>query len=712
MASKNTVHIIFHAHLDPLWLWNWQAGVDEALATVRSACDRLAAHPALKFSQGEAWVYRQVEMLDSALFARVREFVRQGRWEILGGWWTQPDCNFPDELGFRRQIEAGCRYFQEHFGEFPAIGFNPDSFGHSAALPGLMREYGQSRYVFMRPQPHEMTLPARIFRWRGYEDGPEVTVFRIHETYCPREITADFLRGCCRDLPEGVEETACFCGVGDHGGGPTEELIAQVERLQKELSEEMEIRFSTAREFFAALEGRGDRLPLVTGELQFHSIGCYSVHRESKTALVRATNRLRQMETMLEDSAAATEEVRDRLARHWQNVVFHQFHDTLGGTCIPSAYRLVVNQLGGAEAFAEEWMALELRRRLTALPSAGGQRLLFYNASEHPLDGWVEAEPWLGHLVWQPDWNVVDEQGNPVRFQRLRCEALVESFSTRLAVRLNAAPGSLRVLTLKTGDGPAPVFPDGKTEGLQGDARSLRNLCGAAISFAPGRMTVGNREFALPELVSYPDPSDTWSHGMSHYAETGEERPVWESPRLVEEGPFLREVLQEGRIGESRLLRIFRIASEHSRVEMRLRVEWQERNRILKLVLPYPGAGDTRTDGICAGSLERPQDGWERPVQRWTRLPLAGETPEELAIVCPDVFALDATTERVRLTLLRSCQLAHHDPAPGGRADVRFSDRGEHDFRFLFSVGEHTGNDLDQRAYALLRPVLYADLTR
>ena len=35
-----TIHMVANAHLDPVWLWPWQTGADEALATCRSACDR------------------------------------------------------------------------------------------------------------------------------------------------------------------------------------------------------------------------------------------------------------------------------------------------------------------------------------------------------------------------------------------------------------------------------------------------------------------------------------------------------------------------------------------------------------------------------------------------------------------------------------------------------------------------------------------------
>jgi alpha-mannosidase len=153
-----SVHVIFNAHLDPVWVWPWQSGLDAALATCRSACDRLDANPDVVFSRGEAWVYQQIEDLDPALFARIRRHVEAGRWEIVGGWWIQPDCNLPNGFAFERQIALGLDYFREKFGTAPRIAYNVDSFGHSAALPGLMRAAGQDRYVMMRPQHHEMNL--------------------------------------------------------------------------------------------------------------------------------------------------------------------------------------------------------------------------------------------------------------------------------------------------------------------------------------------------------------------------------------------------------------------------------------------------------------------------------------------------------------------------------------------------------------------------
>ena len=86
--------------------------MDEVLATCRSACARLDAHPDLVFARGEAWAYDVVERTDPELFARIRAHIAAGRWEVVGGWWVQPECNLPTAHGLRRQIEAGRDYFE------------------------------------------------------------------------------------------------------------------------------------------------------------------------------------------------------------------------------------------------------------------------------------------------------------------------------------------------------------------------------------------------------------------------------------------------------------------------------------------------------------------------------------------------------------------------------------------------------------------------
>jgi alpha-mannosidase len=662
-----TVHLIFNAHLDPIWLWPWQASIDEALATCRSACDRLDAHPDLVFTRGEAWVYDIVERTDPALFERIRGHIARGAWEIVGGWWIQPDCNGPSGWGLARQIDLGKQYFLDRFGFFPRSAYNVDSFGHAAALPGLMRAAGQDSYVMMRPQEHELELPSRVFRWRGYEDGPQVTVFRISRGYCHGVLSPELVTAALEALPEGLGHTMVFAGVGDHGGGPTERQIQWV-RDHIDAVEGCHLQFSSVQRFFDAIAADIPSLPLVTGELQHHAIGCYTVHRAVKTGVRRGEHLLRQAEIV---------DLTADLTAAWRKVCFNQFHDTYGGTCLPTAYVQVADQLGAACAEADERLQIGFRQSLGDLPDDPLQRIVAFNASDAAFDDWVEFEPWLSWRGWPAGTALLNEAGQPAPYQVLHQEAMSGGL-TRLLFRLKAPAGGRRVLRIDREAGwSAPPA-----------------LAAPAIGAGLG---------VRLELLE--DRSDTWSHGIDRYAAEPAAQPYWRAPVTIESGPLLTAVEQAGLIGGSRLRAEWRRYAGAAFTELRLKVQWAETHKLLKLTVPLSGEPTERLDGVMGGSLTRAADGKERPLRDWT---VAGG----VGVVCPDVFALDGDGQRLRFTLLRAAYLAHHDPQPVDRPLATVSDQGEHLFRFRFYDSGADPAVLEADALALQRPLLLADLTR
>jgi alpha-mannosidase len=177
-----TLHMIGNAHLDPVWLWQWPEGLQEAKATFRSALDRLDESADFVFTSSSAAIYKWVEENAPDLFAEIRERVAEGRWQIAGGWWIQPDCNLPGGESYVRQGLYGQRYFREKFGVTATVGYDVDSFGHHGMLPQIVAKMGMDSYVFMRPQEHEKELPGRLFWWEA-DDGSRVLTFRIAYAY-------------------------------------------------------------------------------------------------------------------------------------------------------------------------------------------------------------------------------------------------------------------------------------------------------------------------------------------------------------------------------------------------------------------------------------------------------------------------------------------------------------------------------------------------
>jgi alpha-mannosidase len=182
-SNRKVIHLIGYSHIDAAWLWPWTDGVDAALDTFRSALNRIEETPGFCYSHSSSAHYKWVERADPALFAAIKERIRQGRWEVVGGWPVEPDCNIPSTESFVRHCLYGKDYCRRQLGVDVRIATNPDSFGHAAGLPTILKSAGYGYYAFMRPQEHEMHLPY-LFWWEG-PDGSRILTLRIWKDYDP-----------------------------------------------------------------------------------------------------------------------------------------------------------------------------------------------------------------------------------------------------------------------------------------------------------------------------------------------------------------------------------------------------------------------------------------------------------------------------------------------------------------------------------------------
>jgi len=676
-----TIHLISHAHIDPVWLWPWQAGIDESINTCYSMCNLLDRHPDVIFTQGDAWVYEQVERLNPELFSRIKALTAKGRWEVIGGWYIQPDCNLPSAWGLQKQIELGRSYFERALGVFPTIAYNIDSFGHAAYVPELISRAGQTHYIMMRPKANERELPARLFRWRGYEDGPEIVTFRIPVSYLtPNGMNIEHVAGSLTELPPGLDHTMCFYGCSDHGGGPTEEMVAWV-RDHVDAIPGARIEFSSPSRFFKAARLQNIELPLVVGELQMHAVGCYSVHREVKRQVRKAEHLLDSAEHALKANPALAPDQAPLLTEAWRKVCFNHFHDTLCGSSIASAYDPASDQLGFAKSVADDILQYALRFEMQHLPPDPRQRIVLRNFGATDFDDWIEHEPWVEMVPWQPGWGLIDEDSRQVPLQVLLHEAFTSEM-TRLMFRLQIPAGGVRVLRIAKRDDAARPCSE------------------------PAHV-----DWERPRVQLVEDLSDTWSHDVSSYNGPVVADAVWDKRRDVDCGPLMWSQIVDGKIGSSPITAEWRRYAGASFHELRLRIMWQESFRILRLTWELGEKIVQRSDGIPGGALVRASDGAERPVRDLSLLELA--SGRRMGVVMPDSYSLSATDTQLRLTLLRSSLMAQ-----GGSIDMKrerkiFSDQGPRNFIFRFYPrGDVSLEQLESDAYALQRRPVIADDTR
>jgi alpha-mannosidase len=654
LLSERLLHMIGNAHIDPVWLWQWPEGYQEVRATFVSALDRMEEYPEFVFTSNSVMFFSWVEEHDPELFERIRGRVADGRWQVVGGWWLEPDCNIPSGESFVRQALYGQRYLHDRFGITSTTGANFDSFGHNATIPQLLRKSGMDSYVFLRPGPHERPLPGPVFWWQS-PDGSRVLAYRIPHEYCsPGGDLGNQVDKSLAQLPADEPELMVFYGVGNHGGGPTRANLDSIRRLNG-TGTLPRLECSSPRAFFDRANGR--ELSVVEGELLHHSPGCYSAHSGIKRWNRRAENLLQRAEkwAAVADVVAGQPYPLAQLTDAWKLLLFNQFHDTLAGTSIAPAYEDARDQLGYASSVA----ALTFNR---AIQSVARRIDIPFEEATYPVvvfnpHPWpVQADAELEFVGFPNDEaRLTDDEGRDVPVQRTRSHATVNGARGRVVFRADLPPLGYRTYRLRAG-GAASLEPVGSTVlanehvTFEVDARSGR----------PTRLEVNDVNVLRdgPHAVVVRDTSDTWGHRVRAYDDAIGEFECT-SVRLVERGPVRSIVRVESRYASSTLVEEYVLSSGSRHVDVRVTVDWREQLKLLKLRFPTACEEPDATFEIPYGNVVRAADGDEEPAQAWVDVsgPTAGLS------VCNDAkYGHDVKDGDIGVTALRSPAYAWHEP--------------------------------------------------
>jgi alpha-mannosidase len=713
------LYMIGNAHIDPVWLWQWPEGYQEVRATFRSAIERMEEYPEFYFTCDSTAYYAWVEESDPELFEAIRQRVAEGRWEVVGGWWVEPDCNLPSGESFARHALYAQRWLAERFGRIATVGCNVDPFGHNAMLPQLLRKAGMDSYLFMRPGPHELSLPGPAFWWQS-PDGSRVLAYRIPHHYAsPGLALGDHVTRSVAQLPAGWQELACFYGVGDHGGGPTRDNLDSIRQLTA-AGEPVRLECSTTRRFLDRMRRAGGELPVVAGELQHHAVGCYSAH----SGIKRWNRRAERLLLAAERWAAVARLVaqvpypREELGHAWRQVLFNQFHDVLGGTAIEAAYQDARDQLGEAASIAgrvANRAVQALSRRIAIEPEPGMSPVVVLN----PLPWSVSVEVELELAAPAGLERLTDEAGRPVPLQPTRSHATAPG-QRRLVFPAELPPLGYRTYRVYSdvaaarevsGEDTAVRGMSGR-DAAAGDAKAGNARDGDGVVLQSSRLravvdrrtgwlaslvdTATGAELAAPapepHAVVLADRTDTWSHGALAYREQAGAFAC-ESVRLLERGPVRSVARVTSRYGASTLTEDLVLGRDSGTLEVRATLDWHERLALLKLRVPTALAEVTATYEIPYGHQQRPTDGGEEPAQAW--VDVSGVLPDGrragLALLNDGKHAFDVRAARIGMTAARSPVYAWHEPCeldPG--EDYRYLDQGVQ--RFVYRLLPHGGD--------------------
>jgi alpha-mannosidase len=421
------IRAVGNSHVDMAWLWPWTETVELVRNTFRSALDMMHEYPGFAYSASSARTYEWMEEKYPSLFQEIQQRVKEGRWEIVGGMWVEPDLNMPGGESLTRQILIGKQYFKTKFGVDVKVGWNPDSFGYNWQLPQIYKKSGIDYFVTQKLLwAHEFTtFPYKLFWWEA-PDGSKLLTYFPHDYGSLMEavpMAEDVAAWTSSMYPGTGKETGMMYlyGVGDHGGGPTRTMLDGATRLMTPGVVFPKVEFGTAGAFFADLEKQSDlKIPVWKNELYFQ------YHRGVFTTQAETKKRIRDTEeTLLDAEKYASLAHLYRLAypqeeftAAWKGLLFDQFHDIMPGSGIAVNYLDAKRDLGVAERVGNDILSHSLEELSARIDTQrGGTPIVVYNSLSWPRKGVMEVEAQLPAATRYIE--VVDSTGNVVPSQIL-----------------------------------------------------------------------------------------------------------------------------------------------------------------------------------------------------------------------------------------------------------------------------------------------------
>ena len=711
-APKYSFHMIGHGHIDPVWLWPWYEGMAVVHSTFRSNLERMKETQDFTFVASSAQFYEWVAENDPEMMEEIKKRVDEGRWNIVGGWWVEPDVNIPCGEALVRQGLYGQRTFQKLFGLKARIGFNPDSFGHAGTLPQILTLQGMKHYVFMRPGPHEKEIPADLFWWES-PDGSKVLTYRIpisyNETQPVNRRVEQILE---RSQDDMMKSFMAFYGAGDHGGGATKENIKSIEELKTE-SGAPKVFFSTMDRYFEEIDKTNLKLLTITEDLQHHAQGCYTAeidikkgNRQSEAALITA-----EKLAALGNLVWGANYPKNEFSSAWKRVLFLQFHDSLAGTSLPE------HSVTAREGYG---FALDTAHQATYKAM---QKLEWQIASEDPSSEYLvvfNPHAWETKKAVEYDFNwddthnssrVEDEKGNPLAHQwgagttetgsrkKLITEVSLPAFGYRQIRLLNAESPSVK-------------------NGVTVTDNTLKNEF-YKISFSGnGEIGIwdkqtGKEVFAGSKTgckaIIIDDPSDTWSHDVKAFSnEIGAFGKA--NINVIQDGPVKCIVRVVTTYGNSILTTDWSLTKGSKIIEADISLDWHEQLKMLKFSFPVNVESPTATYEVPYGHIVRKTDGDENPGQRW--IDVTGQQNDKtygLTVINDAKYGYNVIENDMRISVARSAVFAHHRPKELNLENTyHWMDQGIHTFRMV--LVPHTGtwkeNEIVQITEEFMAPPL------
>lgn len=679
-----TVTCIGHTHIDVAWMWRLTHTREKAARSFSTVLRLMEQYPEYIFLQTQPQLYAYIKQDYPDIYEQIKTRVKEGRWEAGGAMWLEADCNITSGESLVRQILYGTRFFREEFGAECKYLWLPDVFGYSWALPQILKKSGIDTFMTTKISWSQYNrMPHDTFRWRGI-DGSEVlthfittpekaednvwwyTYNGLIEPFAVKGIWDQY-----RDKDVNRELLLSY-GYGDGGGGVNRDMLEMRRRLD-EMPGLPHVKTGKAEDYFNRLEdtfGSTDEyVHTWDGELylEYHR-GTYTSQAHNKRMNRKLELLYREAEWLQSvlalEAGQPGEYPAEDLRRGWSIILRNQFHDILPGSSIREVYedsraeyeeasvlgREVLNEAlnglvkdsAGAKAAVCEGAGFTVfnstsfaRNSLAAIPvsSAITPQGQWTDAGGHELTAQYEDGQWHVQVEGLPALG-----GKTIFFR--------QGSTARAAEPLTSSPFQWREGALTTPHYELEWNASGQLTRIW-DRTASREVLAA-----------GQRGNVLQVFEDKPKMFDAWDIDL-FYQQKMREITELTTVSLAEIGQLTAVVRFQWRYMDSVIIQDMRVYAHSRRIDFETRVDWHERQQLLKVAFPVDVRATEATYDIQFGNVKRPthwNTSWdyarfETVGHQWADL---SERRYGVSLLNDCKYGYDIKDNLIRLSLIKS----------------------------------------------------------
>lgn len=721
---KSKIYLLGHAHLDLAWLWPVSETWNAAQSTFESVLKLQKDFPELIFCHSTPALYAWIEEHRPDLFAAIQQAVAAGRWEVVGGLWVEPELNLIAGESIVRQLLYGQRYIQEKFGKLSPVVWVPDTFGFCATLPQFFANAGIEYFVTQKLRWNDTNkFDYGAFWWRS-PDGSEVFSFMsapIGEGIDPVKMASYSLEW---QTQTNLSESLWLPGVGDHGGGPTRDMLETAQRWQHS-TVFPDLEFTTSEKYLQQIKENSSSPDFPTWNdelyLEFHR-GCYTTHADQKRWNRHCEGLLYQAELFatLATVSCGVKYPQIEIETAWKQVLFNQFHDILPGSSITQVYLDALPQWQqveqvGTKILQESLLAIASQFTLPEPPQPQSLPIFVFNSLN-----WERSQVVSINLPTNQEWQVYDVSGKQLISQ------LSES-STLLFLATDIPSVGYRLFWLSPSSSKPGEITDVCPK-LQKDYILENEYLRVVVNPDTGDLSsvfdkIQQREVlsgAGNQLQGFQDNGQYWDAWNidPNYAQNPLPATYLKSIQCLELGAVQSRIRVVRQLGESEFSQDYILQPGSPLLKIATTVNWQENQVLVKAAFPLNLETDFATYQIPCGAIRRstksqtPQEQakWEVPALHWADLTedIEGNL-YGVSLLNDCKYGYDSQPNQIRLTLLRSSNWP--DPK---------ADRGWHEFTYALYPHNHSwqsshtvrhGYELNIPLQVILNPPITGDLS-